>query len=527
MSVQNSPPSHETTVEPEELTIRRLARALDFAEGFWLGFVKSNTPAQRRRVVALCKDLLEPLKIRVIEIELTEPATDLLPVLQERLAQEQDTIARRDTHSEEAHAPAGKPKLAIFVYGLEHSVPSTDAHPPLLSSLNLKRELFRQQVPCPLVLCLPDYALTALARQAPDFWAWRSGLYEFAPERELADQSLAEIGDEAIHITGNLSERAKRERLVMLKGLLDDYHQLGNSPRELDVQANILHRIGVIHDWLGEWPEAKRAYEESLAISRGIKNKEGEAVTLHQLGMLAQDMGEYSEARRLYEQGLKIANELGDQSTIALALRQLGRLAQVQGELDEARRLFSESLEIAKKLDEQITIANTLHYLATIAQAQDDLNEARRLYGQSLEIQKMLGNQGGIARIQHNLAVIAHSQGDFVEARRLYDESLEIARELGDLRGNILALHQLAMLAQDQGESDEARRLYEQSLEMARSLGDQAGIARALHNLGILVLIDDNEEEAARLFCEALEILEKIGSPNVEIARRNLARVEK
>src|SRR5215211_8478347 len=88
MSVQDLQSNPETGVEPEELVIRRLVRAIDYAEGFWLGFAKSNTPAQRRRLAALCRDLLEPLKIRVLEIELNEPVTDLLPVLRERLAQE-------------------------------------------------------------------------------------------------------------------------------------------------------------------------------------------------------------------------------------------------------------------------------------------------------------------------------------------------------------------------------------------------------------------------------------------------------
>src|SRR5215211_824339 len=89
MSVQDLQSNPETGAEAEEVVIRRLVRAIDYAEGFWLGFAKSNTPAQRRRLAALCKGLLEPLKVHVIEIELTEPVIDLLPVLHERLKQKQ------------------------------------------------------------------------------------------------------------------------------------------------------------------------------------------------------------------------------------------------------------------------------------------------------------------------------------------------------------------------------------------------------------------------------------------------------
>ena len=446
MSRKSLPIDDETAVEPEDLTIRRLVRALDYAEGFWLGLVKCNARAQRRRVAAVCKELLDSLKIRLVEIELAEPTTDLLPILQERLAQERGGREQVNALSDEETASTGQPKLAIFVYGLEHSIPSTDAYPPVLSSFNLKRESFRREVPCPLVLWLPEYALTALARGAPDFWAWRSGLYEFAPEREQADQSLAAVRGEAMYAIESLSERAKRERLAMLKGLLADYLELGKSPREQGAQANILHGIGLVHEMLGELAEAKQAYEASLAISRDLADKGGESSTLHQLGILAQNTGD----------------------------------------LDKARRLYSESLEIKKTLGNQRGIASTLHQLGWLAQAQGDLAEARRLYSESLEIDKKLGNQSGIASTLRQLGWLAQNQGDLAEARRLYDESLEIAKKLGD----------------------------------------QSGIALTLHQLGRLAEYEGNEAEAGRLFRESLGILEKLGSPDAEVARRSLARVE-
>ncbi|PYS80037.1 MAG: hypothetical protein DMF66_00665 [Acidobacteria bacterium] len=337
MSVQDLPSNPETTAEPDDVIVRRLARSLDYAEGFWLGFAKSNAPAQRHRLAALCKDLLEPLKVRVLEIELTEPVTDLLPVLRERLAQERAVHADDATSDNgsatpgEAHATASEHKLAIFVYGLEHSIPSREAYPPLLSSLNLNRELFRRQVPHPLLLWLPEYALTALARKAPDFWAWRSGLYEFAPEREAAEQSLEALRGEAQYITESLSEQAKRERLVMLKGLLDDYRELGNGTREQEARASILNEIGLAHDVLGEWTEAKQAYGEYLTISRNLNDGAREAIAFHNLGGIAQDRGEMEEARRLYYESLEIEKRLDNQSGVASTLHNLAMLAQNQG----------------------------------------------------------------------------------------------------------------------------------------------------------------------------------------------------
>lgn len=343
MSVQDLQSNPETGAEPEEIFIRRMVRAIDYAEGFWLGFAKSNTPAQRRRLSALCRDLLEPLKIRVIEIELNEPITDLLPVLRERLAQEQ-------TGREEEHEQSTQPKLTFFVHGLEHSIPSREAYPPLLSSLNLNRELFRRQLPHPLLLWLPDYALTALARKAPDFWAWRSGLYEFAPERETAEQTLEVVSSQAVYITENLSEKAKRERLVMLKGLLEDYRELGSGLREQLAQIHILNDIGITYGILEDFVAAKAAFEEALTVSRMLKDADNEAAALHNLGRVSQEWGEIEEARRLFYESLEIEKKLGDLRGMAITLHQLGRLAEVKGDVTEAARLFRESLNILDKL---------------------------------------------------------------------------------------------------------------------------------------------------------------------------------
>jgi tetratricopeptide (TPR) repeat protein len=516
MSVQNLPPNPETETEPEGLTIRRLVRAIDYAEGFWLGFAKSNTPAQRRRLAALCKDLLEPLKIRVLEIELKEPVTDLLPVLRERLAQEAASNEEKTT----------QPKLAIFVHGLERSIPSREAYPPLLSALNLKRELFRQEVPNPLLLWLPDYALTALARKAPDFWAWRSGLYEFAPERESAKQMLDIVYGEALHITASLSEQAKRERLVMLKGLLDDYRELGNNPHEQQARANILNEIGLTQEVLGEWLEAKQAYEESLNIWRKLNHGSGEAIALHNLGGIAYDRGELDEARRLYGESLEIKRRLDDQPGIAATLHQMGMLAQDRGGLEEARRLYEECLEIKQRVGDQGAVANTLHELGRLAQAQGELEEARRLYSESLEIKQKNGDQRGVAYTFGQLGNLALDQGAVEEAQRLYGDCLKISRNIGDQISMANALHQLAMLAQSQGELEEAQRLYGESLEIYKKAGNQSDVAETLYQLGKLAKDAEDGTKAAQLFREALAIFERIGSPYADVTRKNLAVVE-
>ena len=59
--------------------------------------------------------------------------------------------------------------------------PYLPAHgPAALADLNLHRDQISEALPCPLVIWTNDAAFTDLARSAPDFLAWRSGVFTLA-----------------------------------------------------------------------------------------------------------------------------------------------------------------------------------------------------------------------------------------------------------------------------------------------------------------------------------------------------------
>jgi hypothetical protein len=56
---------------------------------------------------------------------------------------------------------------------------------------------------------------------------------------------------------------------------------------------------------------------------------------------------EWAEAKRLYNEGLAISKELGDQWNIALSLNHLGQITHALGELQEAKQYFLTALKTA------------------------------------------------------------------------------------------------------------------------------------------------------------------------------------
>lgn len=136
-------------------------------------FARCNIPTLRRALAEQATQRLAAHGIDVVEVEAVEDSVDL---------------RRRIRYVLRATAFARE--VAVFVYGLEHVLPRSDPAAPVLAELNMGRELFHRDAPYPIVFWLPDYAVTALARGAPDFWAWRSGVFEFESEAASRQEAL-------------------------------------------------------------------------------------------------------------------------------------------------------------------------------------------------------------------------------------------------------------------------------------------------------------------------------------------------
>ncbi len=240
----------------------------------------------------------------------------------------------------------------------------------------------------------------------------------------------------------------------------------------------------------------------------------------------AEDFAALAAERDNLISALDMAFALKDWSGVVSLRFALEEFLDLHGYWDEALRTGELAVKAARAAQADINVAGLSHNLAVMYQGRGELGEARRLYDESLQIKQKLGNQSGIAQTLHQLAILAEAQGELDEARRLYDESLQINQTLGDQRGIASTLHELGRLAQAQGELGEARRLYDESLQIEKKLGNQSGIAISLYTLALLTETEGDRAKAARLLREALSIFERLKSPNVEVTRRVLARVE-
>jgi ATP/maltotriose-dependent transcriptional regulator MalT len=189
-----------------------LIRALEWSDEFAIYFAVINLPLIRKQMADELKRSLGKEKIQVHSLELNSSYFDLLSIIPEKVPsyclRGAETVIRS----------------VVFIFGAEEAIAAdVDTRRLFFDCLNWQRDKLRETIVCPLVIWLPEFALRILALEAPDFWAWRSGVYYLEPEPVgiLRDtEELLKVGTSEYDV---LTYQEKIKRLQQFKALLEDY----------------------------------------------------------------------------------------------------------------------------------------------------------------------------------------------------------------------------------------------------------------------------------------------------------------
>lgn len=449
----------------EEVELSALARAIELAEGFSLLLVRCNQASQRERLMKTVCDRLLNLNFQAIHFR--EPVDHLLDALSERLS-----------------SPLPD---AVFVCGLEHSLRTlADVDTaPLIANLNASRNSFSQVIPRPLVLWIPEYALTAIMQGAPDFFSIRSGTYFFAANPAEVERSAYRLaaGDEWEAESLSLSE--KQDRITAIETLLADYESLPNDQRNYQAEILLRQRLGSLFLLQGNYDLAWKHFETALACAERVDNRAAIGILSLNLGNTLAERGKYELALQHYQRTLEIAGELGDRAIISQALHNIGLTHQFRGDYDAASQYYKRSLEIKEALSKNPGTADTLLNLGTILMHRGEHKAASEYYQRALSIFARFNNRSGIATTLNQLSNLHFLGGK-------YDEALQQSRR---------------------------------ALEIRKEIGDQVGIAASYGQIGQLLMETRHYDEAFKYSLAALFAYAKLQSPHMELTINDLKRL--
>lgn len=509
------PPQRDRLLAPEFLqerpgepeTLLALERLLTRAQGFTLAFARVNMPAQRAQLVQEIRRRLEPRGFIFIEIDFHEPVRDLLRELELHLKRFYGL--KQKTEPRELAVAEAEPRLAIFVYGLENSISSSAIYHPLLAIINYKRENFREQIPGPLILWTPEYVLQAIIEGAPDFWAWRSGVFEFAaPPAELKKmwgQFESERGSVAL---ARLPVEEKKKRVQLFSNLLAEYetHDEANTPEIAAISGDLLNRLGLLHDHLGNLNEALACYEKSLAIRHKIGDRAGEGMMLNNISQIYHARGDYRKALEYLEKSLAIVREIGDRRGEGTTLNNISGIFRARGDYGKALEYLEKSLAIRRETGDRAGEGVALNNISQIYHAREDYGKALEYLEKSLVIRREIGDRAGESGTLNNISGIFRARGDYGQALEYLKRSLAITKEIGDRAGEGTTLNNISQIYDARGDYEMALEYLEKSLSIQREIGDRAGMIPTLHNMAHIYLQNQQVQASLQAFGEAFQL---------------------
>ncbi|WP_344495714.1 LuxR C-terminal-related transcriptional regulator [Nonomuraea monospora] len=223
----------------------------------------------------------------------------------------------------------------------------------------------------------------------------RAGLELCAAAKDVYGEALGTIA--LAQLTG---EQAAIDRA------LDTARQSGDLVMESLAQATRA-RYG-LHQ--GRLKEARRAYQEVLAISEELDNHYGQTFGHIGLAQVARKTGDPAAAKRHYESGLRLLRHVDARQQIVSCLAGLGRVALDEGDLTQARARLTEALVLSRDAGLRAGIARRLEAWAALVTAEGDHRRAVLMVAAAVT----LGGRQPDARTEDVLRPARESLGEAV-----------------------------------------------------------------------------------------------------------------
>ncbi len=273
--------------EPEEV-YPDLVRALTRKSGFGLFFVQSIPQEADRLITKLQRDIPHK-KIEILR--LLEAVDNLYPRVAEFLKTRQVDILLIAGLEYSLY----KYEQRTFGEITENKFSNLTSVPHVLNHLNQQRERYRDEFNICFVFLLRSFSINYLIHRAPDFFDWRSGVFELPATPEVVESESSRL-----LLEGNyeeylkLSAEQKIEKVLEIQDLLTEQHQTEER------KTSLLFELGNLLSSAKEYEAAIASYDKAVEFKPDLHqawNNRGNA-----LGKL----GRYEAAIASYDKAVEI-----------------------------------------------------------------------------------------------------------------------------------------------------------------------------------------------------------------------------
>ena len=388
-----------------------------------------------------------------------------------------------------------------------HAWLDAEQRPGRWDALNIRRERIAEHVSRRLLLWLDAEGIEQLLTLAPDWWAWRAGVYVFSTELTPISSPAEEWRPQFDCHNRPPTQVQAGKRIAELRDWLQ-------GELEPELAWRLWGELGDIYYTQGWWDQALEAYQQHvLPLQNQLGDVRGVAVTQGRIADILAMRGQFDEALCIYQQEqLPVYEQLGDIRSRAMVQSKIADILTRRGQRDEALRIHrQEVLPVYEQLGDIRSYTVALGKIADILTQRGQLDEALRIRQQEeLPVYEQLGDIRLRAVALGKIADILTRRGQLDEAWRIrQQEELPVYELLGDIRLRAVAQGKIADILVQQGQRDEALRIRQQEeLPVYELLGDIHGQAIAHANIAVLLWrrnANGDRFRAAELFAQALQ----------------------
>ncbi|MEH2054633.1 MAG: tetratricopeptide repeat protein [Nostoc sp.] len=412
--------------EPEEV-YQDLLRALRRKSGFGLFFVQC-TPVEADKFIVKLPQEIPQKKIAVLRF--VEAIDNLYQPVAEFVKDKQIDI--------------------LLIKGLEYSLYKYEKRsfgeitegqfsnltsvPHILNHLNQQRERFRDDFTISFIFLLRSFSINYFIHRAPDFFDWRSGVFELPTTPEVVDEESSRLLDKkGYEEYFKLSREKKIEKLLEIKDMLTEKFQTASR------KPSLLCELGNLLITANENEIAIASYDEAVKIQPDYHQ------AWYNRGIALGNLGRYEAAIASYEEALKIKSDFHE------AWNNRGNLLRNLGSYKAAIASYEEALKIQPNLhylhllwnNRGIALGNLGRYEEAITSYEEALkiqpNYHLAWYGKGYILEKLGRYKSAITSYEEALkiqpdyylawydrGIVLENLGHYEAAINSYDQVLEI-----------------------------------------------------------------------------------------------------
>ena len=292
-----------------------------------------------------------------------------------------------------------------------------------------------------------DASVRAKALVALAAMEWMLGDYRHAvPALEEALRLYGALDDrlgvaESLNFLGSIAaQRGDVDRArVLLTEALDAWHGTDAKRTAFESLDGLMANLGSLSLHEGEYGEARRRFQEALAVAQELGDELRVAEHLFELGRTASAEDDHAAAEALFDQALPVARRLGYTRLVLALLVSRAKSARVQGELGEASMLLQEGLTQASSVGDRLAVLRCLEEAGAVAAAMGEGEHAAVLTGASDAIRDDLAMGLTVWESHHRERMLGESKAEIGSDR------VQAALE----RGRAMSLEQAVAASED------------------------------------------------------------------------------